>query len=70
VTSWHRKLRVDRIEASRPLTVISVFENGGSRNIEEGEVLEFPFETTYRYCGEKDGRSVLLIDAEIPPGRD
>ena len=70
MTSWHRKLRVDRIEASRPLIVISSFENGGSLNVEEGEILEFPFEISYRYIGEKAGRSVLLIDAEIPPGRD
>jgi len=69
-TSWHRKLRLDRIEANRALRVISSFENGGERLMEEGDLIEFPFEVSYVYRGEAEGRSVLVVDAYIPPGRD
>jgi hypothetical protein len=70
MNSWNRKLTVPRIEANRPIRVVSAFENGGVRDLDEGEVLEFAFDVPYKYLGEREGRAVVVVDADVPPGRD
>jgi len=65
MTSWYKKLTVPRIEAARPLAVISAFKNGGFYNLDTGDTLEFPDETSYVYLGEAGERSVIAVDIDL-----